>query len=286
MLEKIRMEDFQIRLPKNMEHIFNQPMTPEERAKNEAESFNLSSGSLNLTDGYNCDKCRNRGLIMRAFENGGVWSTVCSECDCVKIRTTIKRMQRSGLKNIIKDYTFAKYQAVEDWQVKLKDAAVKYADNPSGWFFIGGQTGAGKTHLCTAICREFLLNGRAVKYMLWRDDVVKLKGAVNDTDTYASLMDAYKRTEVLYIDDLFKTGKGADGQKQQPTAADINIAFEILNYRYNNPALLTIISSECTVNDIIEIDEATGGRIFERAEAFSLKPDKRKNYRLKGVVEL
>jgi DNA replication protein DnaC len=269
-----------------MEHIFNQPMTPEERAKNEAESFNLSSGSLNLTDGYNCDKCRNRGLIMRAFENGGVWSTVCSECDCVKIRTTIKRMQRSGLKNIIKDYTFAKYQAVEDWQVKLKDAAVKYADNPSGWFFIGGQTGAGKTHLCTAICREFLLNGRAVKYMLWRDDVVRLKGAVNDTDTYASLMDAYKRTEVLYIDDLFKTGKGADGQKQQPTAADINIAFEILNYRYNNPALLTIISSECTVNDIIEIDEATGGRIFERAEAFSLKPDKRKNYRLKGVVEL
>lgn len=280
------MEDFQIRLPKNMEHIFNQPMTPEERAKNEAESFNLSSGSLNLTDGYNCDKCCNRGLIMRAFDNGGVWSTVCSECDCVKIRTTIKRMQRSGLKNIIKDYTFAKYQAVEDWQVKLKDAAVKYADNPSGWFFIGGQTGAGKTHLCTAICREFLLNGRAVKYMLWRDDVVKLKGAVNDTDTYASLMDAYKRTEVLYIDDLFKTGKGADGQKQQPTAADINIAFEILNYRYNNPALLTIISSECTVNDIIEIDEATGGRIFERAEAFSLKPDKRKNYRLKGVVEL
>lgn len=268
-----------------MEHTFK-PMTPEERAKNEAESFNLSSGSLNVADGYNCDKCRNRGLIMRAFETGGVWSTVCSECECMKIRTTIKRMQRSGLKNIIKDYTFAKYQAVEDWQIKLKDAAVKYADNPSGWFFIGGQTGSGKTHLCTAICREFLLNGRAVKYMLWRDDVVKLKGAVNDTDTYASLMDAYKRTEVLYIDDLFKTGKGADGQKQQPTAADINIAFEILNYRYNNPALLTIISSECTVNDIIEIDEATGGRIFERAEAFSLKPDKRKNYRLKGVVEL
>ena len=279
------MEDFQIRLPKNMELTF-EPMTQEERERLHAENFNASPGNLNEADGYNCDKCRNKGLIMRAYEHNGIWTTVCSECECMKIRTTIKRMQRSGLKNIIKDYTFAKYQAVEDWQIKLKDAAVKYADNPAGWFFIGGQTGAGKTHLCTAICREFLLNGRAVKYMLWRDDVVKLKGAVNDTDTYASLMDTYKRTEVLYIDDLFKTGKGPDGQKQQPTAADINIAFEILNYRYNNPALLTIISSECTVNDIIEIDEATGGRIFERAEAFSLKPDKRKNYRLKGVVEL
>lgn len=279
------MEDFQIRLPKNMELTF-EPMTQEERERLHAENFNASPGNLNEADGYNCNKCRNKGLIMRACEHNGIWTTVCAECECMKIRTTIKRMQRSGLKNIIKDYPFAKYQAVEDWQTKLKDAAVKYADNPSGWFFIGGQTGAGKTHLCTAICREFLLNGRAVKYMLWRDDVVKLKGAVNDTDTYASLMDAYKKTEVLYIDDLFKTGKGADGQKQQPTAADINIAFEILNYRYNNPTLLTIISSECTVNDIIEIDEATGGRIFERAEAFSLKPDKRKNYRLKGVVEL
>lgn len=279
------MEDFQIRLPNNMEHIFK-PMTPEEREKNQAETFNASSGSLNDVDGYDCNKCHNKGLVMRAYQNNGIWSTVCSDCSCMKIRSQIRRMQKSGLKNIIKDYTFAKFQAVADWQIKLKDAAIKYADNPSGWFFIGGQSGAGKTHLCTAICREFLLNGKEVRYMLWRDEVVKLKGAVNDTEEYAKLINQYKNCEVLYIDDLFKTGKGADGQRQQPTGADINIAFEILNYRYNNPDLLTVLSSECTVDDIINIDEATGGRIFERAEAYSLKPDKTKNYRLKGVVEL
>lgn len=280
------MEDFQIRLPKNMEHIFNKPMSPEERERLHAENFNASPGNLHELDGYNCDKCHNKGLIMRAYEHNGIWSTICSDCECKKIRTTIRRMQKSGLKNIISDYTFAKFTASEPWQQKLKDAAIAYADNPSGWFFIGGQSGAGKTHLCTAICRQFLLNCKAVKYMLWRDDVVRLKGCVNDGDEYAALMDEYKRCEVLYIDDLFKTGKGADGQRQQPTGADINIAFEILNYRYNNPALLTVISSECTVDDIINIDEATGGRIFEKAEAYSLKPDKAKNYRLKGVVEL
>lgn len=163
---------------------------------------------------------------------------------------------------------------------------MEYAKNPSGWFFIGGQTGAGKTHICTAICREFLLSGKSVKYMLWRDDIVKIKGCANDAQAYSKLIDEYKRVEVLYIDDLFKTGKGPDGSKQQPTGADINAAFEILNYRYNDPKLVTIVSSECTVNDILDIDEAVGGRIFEKAKVFSLSRDRRKNYRLRGAVEL
>ena len=268
----------------SMEHICK-PLTQEEREKRNAETFNLSSGNLNESDGYECSICHNKGLIMRAYHTeSGYWSTVCSDCECMKIRTTIKRMQKSGLKNIIKDYTFAKYQASEEWQRKLKEAAVDYAKNPSGWFFIGGQTGAGKTHLCTAICREFLLGCKEVRYMLWRDEIAKLK--TFDNDDRERQMDTYKNVEVLYIDDLFKTGTAVNGEKQRPTIADINIAFEILNFRYNNPSLLTVISSECTVNDIIDIDEATGGRIFERANAFSLKPDKSKNYRLKGVTEL
>ena len=42
-----------------------------------------------------------------------------------------------------------------------------------------------------------------------------------------------------------------------------------------------------TEDDLLDIDEAVGGRIFERAKtAFSLKPDRSRNYRLKGVVEL
>ena len=54
----------------------------------------------------------------------------------------------------------------------------------------------------------------------------------------------------------------------------------------DTPKKLTIISSECTIDDILDIDEAVGGRIFERAKAFSLKPDKRRNYRLRGATEL
>lgn len=269
-----------------MEYI-SDPLTQEQREKRNAETFNASSGSLNEQNEYNCDICHNKGLIMKAYQQeSGLWSTACRECKCMDVRRSIKKMNRSGLKNIIRDYTFSKFAVVDPWQQTLKEAAEAYAQKPEGWFFIGGQSGAGKTHLCTAICREFLLAGTSVKYMLWRDDIVKLKNALGEPAQYDALMTEYKTVEVLYIDDLFKTGKGADGAKQRPTSADINIAFEILNFRYNNPKLLTIISSECTINDILDIDEATGGRIFERSKAFSLKPDKAKNYRLKGVTEL
>lgn len=266
----------------------SEPLSDEEWEKFRVDSFNESEGNLHEEDGHNCNVCRNKGLIMRAVQqDNGIWNSVSRECKCMSVRRTINRMKRSGLKNIIKDYTFDKFDAVDDWQKVIKDAALNYAKEPEGWFFIGGQSGAGKTHICTAICREFLLGGKSVKYMLWRDDVVKLKNAVTDHEEYSRLMEQYKKIDVLYIDDLFKTGKTQDGQKQIPTPADVNAAFEILNYRYNDPALLTIISSECTINDILDIDEAVGGRIFERAKRpFSINGDKRKNYRLRGTVEL
>ena len=71
-----------------------------------------------------------------------------------------------------------------------------------------------------------------------------------------------------------------------PTPADVNVAFEIINYRYNNPSLLTIISSELTEADLLDIDEAVAGRIFERAKSISISKNRDRNYRIKKAVTL
>ena len=264
-------------------------MSPKEREQYKVDSFNSSKGTRNEDDGYDCKFCNNHAIICKLVENlDGTYTHTYTPCKCEEIRRSILRMKKSGLKNIIKDYTFEKFEATEPWQKKLKEAAMEYAHakEPEGWFYIGGQSGAGKTHLCTAICREFLLEGRKVMYMLWRDEIVKLKGLVNDAAEYGELIDKYKKAEVLYIDDLFKTGKGPDGEVQRPTGADVNVAFEIINYRCNNPELLTIISSECTEDDLLDIDEAVGGRIIEKAKAFSIARDRKRNYRLKKSVTI
>ena len=52
----------------------------------------------------------------------------------------------------------------------------------------------------------------------------------------------------------------------------MNVAFEILNYRYT-AKLPTIVSSECVLDDLIQIDESLAGRIAERAKnLFELGP--------------
>lgn len=261
------------------------PLPFEEQERLKVKWFNESAGDRNQEDGYDCKICRNKGVVMELVEEDGSFRHVSFECKCVATRNSIMRMKRSGLKNIITDYTFDKFSADEEWQATIKAAAMAYSKHPEGWFFIGGQSGSGKTHICTAICREFLLSGKRVIYMLWRDDVVKIKGAVNDHEVYGDLIERYKKADVLYIDDLFKTGKATDGATQRPTGADVNVAFEILNYRYN-AKMPTVISSECTIADLLDIDEAVGGRIAEAAKVFSLKPDRSRNYRLKKAVEI
>lgn len=278
------MQPIQAIIPGNTAH-GSEPYDPKKTMERIAEISNNAPGEEDKEDGYNCELCKNRGYFHTVEERNGAYFSGTRYCKCMKTRATIRRMKRSGLKDIITDYTFQKFQATEEWQAKIKAAAVEYAKHPDGWFYIGGQSGSGKTHICTAICREAMLRGQEVRYMLWRDEIVKIKAVVNEADEYEAAIGPYKTAEILYIDDLFKTGKDKEGKAQRPTVGDVNAAFEILNYRYNSK-LPTVISSECTISDLLEIDEAVAGRIVEVAKTFSLKSDRSRNYRLKKAVEI
>lgn len=269
----------------NTERCFDKP-DPFLMARVRVDSFNATTGSLDQEDGYQCDACRNKGQVQFIREENGAPVEYARPCKCWKTRSTIRRMMASGLGNVIREKTFDKFQATESWQQAIKSAAVSYAKEPSGWFVMGGQPGSGKSHLGAAICRHFLLAGREVVYMSWLDDAANLKSRKKDEE-YSELIGRYKEAEVLYIDDLFKTEE-RDGVKQPPTGADIRLAFEIVNYRYNNPALLTIVSSEYYAAQLLDIDEAVGSRIVEMAGAnsFNIARSRDRNYRLKGVTML
>ena len=184
-------------------------------------------------------------------------------------------MACSGLTELLKRYTMENWEAREPWQKKLADMVHDYANNPSGWFLLSGTPGTGKTHLCTALCGILMERGMPARYMLWRDVSVRAKACVNDEVEYQALIEPLKRVKVLYIDDLFKTGKG-----QQPTTGDVNLAFELINARYNDSRLLTVISSERSINEILDIDEGVGSRIYERAKEYYADLRGRKNWRM------
>jgi DNA replication protein DnaC len=262
----------------------------EQRIKWKCQSYNETTGNLNELDGYDCAECNNRGYIAYPkYDDKFGWTEVQRVCKCQKTRSAIRKLEKSGLKNIFKDYTFQKYITSEDWQKHLKEKSLEFLKTEKSWFYIGGQVGSGKTHLCTAIACQYLKNGKDVKYMQWREDCVKLKTLINDVE-YSDYIGEYKTASVLYIDDLFKPTKDQLGNLQRPTAADIQIAFEILNYRYNNKELITVISSERTFQELTDIDEAVASRIYEMSFkknfGINITKDSNKNYRFKGGMTI
>ena len=276
----------------NLERISN--LTEKERLQRAVDNLNSSGGDLNEVDGYNCKKCRNKGVVfflVESNDNDGnpVYRESSAACQCMAIRKSIRRMKASGLENIIKKCTFDKYEANEEWQKKIKESAKRFSeqvnDLENKWFFIGGGNGTGKTHLCTAISRELLYSGKAVKYMLWVDESTKLKSLINDDEKYGAMLNELKTAEVLYIDDFFKIIKDGYGKELLPTAADIKLAYEIINYRYQHHELITIISSERYIGEIEGIDSAVGSRIYEMTKdnAYNISRDKKRNYRIRGM---
>lgn len=243
--------------------------TPEELR---VEQANRVVGSLR---GYDCPLCLNRGYSFYIGEGGYVTS---KECSCMAIRKNLERVDKSGLSSMIDMYTFSTWTAEEQWQKDGGNAAWLYARKPTGWFFCCGSPGTGKTHLCTAICNELMGKGLSTKYMLWRDEAVKAKSIITESAGYQRLVEPLKRVKALYVDDLFKTKTGVD-----PSPGDVNLAFEVLNARYCNPNLITIISTELTIDELIRIDPAFGSRIYERSKGHSLDFTGRPNYRLRGM---
>jgi DNA replication protein DnaC len=203
----------------------------------------------------------------------------------MSIRAEIARRQQSGLSKLMKKYTFQNYKADEPWQLNIAKGACDYVRKPEGWFFIGGQPGSGKTHICTAICGELLKQNLSIKYMSWSEESVKLKGKVNDDD-FDDLIRQYKDVDVLYIDDFFKTRRSRTGEVQYPSDADIKLAYQIINFRYTANKK-TIISSEWILDELMNFDDATSSRIYEMCRGGSMLQIDRlteRNYRMRFAV--
>lgn len=227
----------------------------------------------------------------------GLWEPVPGKgwkpCECQKIRAAEKRLERSGLSQEIKEKTFKNFKTDYPWQQGMKDAAIAYgkaffeakeAGAKLPWFYVAGMSGCGKTHLCTAICGAMLKREVPVVYMPWVTESRRLRGFINEPDTFDEMASAFIDTEVLYIDDLFKQ---SSSQELNPSNAEVRVLYEIANARciQNKP---TIISSEWYLEDeLMQIDVATFSRIYERSKGHTVNIGREmdKNYRINGAKE-
>lgn len=245
-----------------------------------ADRYNRSRGTLT---GIDCGECLNRGNYLRITvnERDGV-SEDYEPCRCMAARRSMDRLRQSGLEEGVRRCRLDNFRVEEEWQRRVLRTAEEYIEDADGaWFFIGGAVGAGKTHICTAICGEYLMR-MPVMYAIWPEELQRLKATQFDDEEYSPRMRSLMNVDLLFLDDFLKITAG-----KEPSATDIRIAHELLNHRYV-ARKRTIISSERYLSEIVDIDQATGGRIAERAKGYTLNLQraKAKDYRMKLAGDL
>lgn len=231
-----------------------------------------NSSSREAKDGYNCEACKNRGFFALINHAGDF---ALRPCSCNNIRLQMINAKNSGFGDMLEKYTFEGYETPEDWQKIIKKGAILYTQQKElPWLYIGGMSGSGKSHIATATATRILQQGKTVRYVLWRALFHLMESYRYEADKYNQQLDELGQIEVLVIDDFLK---GMDKTKQ---GSALEIAFDIVNRRYNNMKA-TIISSEIQLGELEALDKALYGRIKERCGKFSLniKNDESRNYR-------
>lgn len=235
-------------------------MSDDER---QAAFYNMTEGELNKEDGIDCPICKNRGYI--AILDDGCMKM--KKCECMQKRELYSRLSSCGMsKEQLKNYRFENYKPDADWQKallsKIKEYYISLKENKY-WLYIGGTTGSGKTHLCTALFQKLINNSYTGKYMIWNSEVsqlINLKRSFNpdSQEKYIDRIEELLACDVLYIDDFM--------QQDFKVEDSLNIAYEIINARYNVPNKITIISSELVRDNLQDMIPSVFGRIYQRAD--------------------
>ncbi|MDO5517960.1 MAG: ATP-binding protein [Clostridium sp.] len=202
-------------------------------------------------------------------------------CECRRKNKVKEQWKACGINPEMINYKFSNFKAWNAVSQKMKDTALAYFSNfdtirrtRKNSIMLCGQVGCGKTHLSIAVAINMIKNNKRVVYMPYRDVITKIKQNMLDVEYYKKSISKYQTCEILLIDDLFK------GRLSE---SDINIMFEIINYRYLN-FLPIIVSTEFSVDRLLDFDEGVGSRIYEMCRDYivEVENDDRNNYRIRN----
>ena len=211
-------------------------------------------------EGYNMAKpckCRERVIANRLFTSSGI-----SEEDGKKGFNLFNTFNEQALIN------------AKNTSISYVQNFKKIENNRINSIMLCRSSVRGKTTLGLAVANNLISSGVGVRYMPYRDEVTALKQQLADKNKYIYDDHIYrlKNARVLFIDDLLK-GKINE--------TDINILYEIINFRYLQRKPV-IISTEKTLEQLLDFDEAIGSRLIEMSKGYIVVFDNNTpNYRLR-----
>ncbi|MBN2256601.1 MAG: ATP-binding protein, partial [Anaerolineaceae bacterium] len=202
----------------------------------------------------NCPICKWIGFISQDLPVGHPDFGKVQVCECRKDQVTASfrsRLYEMSNLDALKDLTFATFQSHgRDNYSKTQSDSVetayittrRYADNLTGWIFIWGGYGCGKTHLAAAIANAAVARNIPTLFLTVPDLLDSLRFTFDSEETsFEERFDEIRNIPLLILDD-FGT--------QNMTSWALEKLFQIINYRYINRMPLVVTSNQSV--DLIE----------------------------------
>lgn len=247
-------------------------MTDEEFETYKVLDENLKKGNVK---GEYCKLCRNKGYTVKR-ENGYVYYI---DCSCMQQRKNNEMLQQSEYSKMLTSKTFENFTIKESWQQSALRTCKKWLQQDNYPFlYLGGKSGAGKSHLAVATFVAYSRRGVTAKFISWRTESRDLKMRMTDWNYYEPKLVELKKVPLLLIDDFLW---GNDNKV--PTDEDWRLAKEIIDARGEN-GLKTIFTSNFSLELLTNYSEVVGSRLIEYTggeENFDIEFDfTAQNYRL------
>jgi len=168
--------------------------------------------------------------------------------------------------HLYKDQTFDSWSPRSDEELDAGDlasleraykAAQKFANKPSGWFLLTGESGCGKTHLAAAIANHCKDNRKISSPPLFinvPDLLDQLRATfspgVSNSTTLDRRLDEFRSAQLLILDDLGAQSVSPWGQEK---------LYQVINYRY-----IAKLPTVFTTSMFLEEMKAWNSRLFTR----------------------
>ena len=188
-------------------------------------------------------------------------------CECVRNESEESRLgrlqrfsslgplTRLSFANLIESGRSVNRRDQEQFRRLAADARA-FAEEPAGWLFIHGPSGAGKTHVAAAIANRCLERGQPALFVVVPDLLDHLRAAYNPSSEigYDALFEQVRTAPVLILDDLGTQNATAWAQEK---------LYQLLNHRYN-AQLPTIVTTNLAIE---RLDERMRMRLTDPAIA-------------------
>jgi DNA replication protein DnaC len=203
-----------------------------------------------------CSVCQDAGYLRASVPIGHPSFGRLFACDCKKLELERRRsLELQELSNLdaFASSTFEDFDQSVPGSAQAFQAATAFASDPTGWLFLYGPCGIGKTHLAVAIAKRLVASGTTVYFAVVPDLLDHLRATFDPSSgvAYDHRFTAIRNAPLLVLDDL-------GTENTTPWAREK--LFQIINHRYKEQ-LPTVLTSN---QDHKRIEERILSRIMDQ----------------------